>query len=217
MKRVIGLVLAMALATPAATEPWGRHGYGRGGSVIIVDPGYPYGPYPYPYPYPAPYPVPYPVPYPGPEPYPPSQGGRPPAPVGDDAAQRYPAWFYCDQAAAYFPYVQSCPAPWRASPVGPPPPNTPPPPPAATVTMMARCAAPDGYYPTVTTCPGGWTQEPQTRPAGAAPGPVARWYYCDDQKGFAPYVQACPKGWREIAAPPPPPQPQPPPLAPTPR
>src|ERR1700753_4012545 len=110
MRKVIGLLLALAFAAPAAAEPW--HGHWRGGGVFVgVDPYWGWG-YPYGYPYPAPYPVPYPVPYPAPYPV---QGPPPPAsqPSLEQLAQRYPSWFYCDAASAYFPYVKTCPAPWR--------------------------------------------------------------------------------------------------------
>ncbi len=33
-----------------------------------------------------------------------------------------PSWYYCDNPAGYYPYVQSCANPWRQVPATPPPP-----------------------------------------------------------------------------------------------
>jgi len=80
-------------------------------------PGYYYG---YPYYAPAPY------------------GYVPPAPVVNSNLPPPPqSWYYCDAAQAYYPYVQSCPAGWRAVPAQPANSQTP-----ATATAPAPAPAP---------------------------------------------------------------------------
>ncbi|MDE2344613.1 MAG: hypothetical protein KGL63_14705 [Betaproteobacteria bacterium] len=38
------------------------------------------------------------------------------APQAYAPAQQAPMWYYCDAAGGYYPYVQSCPQPWRPVP-----------------------------------------------------------------------------------------------------
>jgi len=68
-------------------------------------PYYPYGYYPY-YGYPAPY----------------VYAAPPSAAVNSNLPQQAQNWYYCDAARAYYPYVQNCPAGWRAVPAQPPAP-----------------------------------------------------------------------------------------------
>ncbi len=73
----------------------------------------------------------YPV-YPYPGPYAPSVIVQ--TPQSPPVAQpQSPVWYYCDQAAGYYPYVPECPSGWRTVPATPPAssvPATPLPPPA---------------------------------------------------------------------------------------
>jgi len=46
----------------------------------------------------------------------PPAASQPPA----TAPQPPATWFYCDSAKAYFPYVATCPEPWRTVPAAPP-------------------------------------------------------------------------------------------------
>ena len=83
------------------------HGHGRGhfGGALVIGGGfglwdsavYPYPYYGYPYAY---------------EPSVTYINMPPPTQV----------WYYCDAAGAYYPYVASCPGPWRAVPAVPPAP-----------------------------------------------------------------------------------------------
>jgi len=191
---LLTLLLAAGAAAPAAAQDW--RGTVRHGRVVIQPddwyPGYPAPPYPLPY-------VQY---YPGAETA--DYERRPPPPeTPDQMSRRYPSWFYCDAAYAYFPYVKTCAAGFRPVPMGPPPQDAPPPE-ALTSSGLAWCERPQGLYPYVKTCIGGWTAETGARPQGAPNGPSARWFYCDAAKGFSPYVETCAAGWREIAAAPPP-------------
>ncbi|MEI9889633.1 MAG: hypothetical protein WDN45_02435 [Caulobacteraceae bacterium] len=201
MKAAVGALLAVLgvflLAAPALAQP-GWHGhFGRNGVWIEADP-FPVYPTPYPFPY-----VQY---YPGPTTL--EDGyGPPPPPTPAEQSRRYPSWFYCDAAYAYFPYVKTCASGFRPTPMGPPPQDAPSPD-AISVQGLAWCADPQGLYPYVKTCAGGWTAETAARPAGAPGGPAARWFYCEEAKGFSPYVQTCASGWKEIAAAPPPVNPQ---------
>lgn len=84
------------------------HGHGGGhfrGAVVIGGLGlwslYPYPAYPY-YAYPYPYPYAPAVVVPGYNALPPGQ-----------------VWYYCDAAAGYYPYVTTCPGPWREVPAAP--------------------------------------------------------------------------------------------------
>jgi hypothetical protein len=187
MKIVIGVVLAFALAAPVAAQDWEGH-VKRNGAIVIesVPPDYP-PPYPFPH-------VDY---YPGREPDPDSYPSPPPSP--EEQSRRYPSWFYCDAAYAYFPYVKTCPSGFRPVPMAAPPRDAPPPPVLA-VSGLAHCTSPDGFYPYVKSCEGGWTTETAARPPGAPSGPAARWFYCEAQKAFSPYVDTCAGGWKEIAA-----------------
>lgn len=71
--------------------------------VYVADPAYAApveeapaeAPPPYPYPYPPQYPPPAPAPPPPPQ-----------------------FWYYCDNPAGYYPYIQSCPTPFRPVPAG---------------------------------------------------------------------------------------------------
>jgi len=48
--------------------------------------------------------------------YPPQAGAAPNAP-----AQPAPAWYYCESAKGYYPYVPECREGWRTVPAVPPP------------------------------------------------------------------------------------------------
>ena len=54
----------------------------------------------------------------GPGVYPPPGGYPPPAPP--PAAAPASVWYYCDNPAGYYPYIQSCAAGWRPVPSTPP-------------------------------------------------------------------------------------------------
>jgi hypothetical protein len=191
MKQVLGLLLAFALAAPATAQDWEGHIRRDGAIVIQASPPPPYPPYPFPY-------VQY---YPGAR----ATDERPddlrpgPPPSPEEQARRYPSWFYCDAANAYFPYVKTCPTAFRPVPMAPPPRDAPPPPDLA-ASGLARCADPAGLYPYVKTCESGWMAETAARPPGAPNGPAARWFYCEAEKTFSPYVDTCAGGWKEIAA-----------------
>ena len=187
MKTAIGVLLAFALAAPAAAQGWQGHIRRDGEIVIQADPPPAYPPYPFPN-------VEY---YPGHA----SEAGEYPSPPAspEEQARRYPSWFYCDAAGAYFPYVKTCPTAFRPAPMLPPPRDAPPPP-AQAASRLARCESPAGFYPYVKTCESGWIEETAARPPGAPNGPAARWFYCEAQKAFSPYVDTCAAGWTEIAA-----------------
>lgn len=53
--------------------------------------------------------------------YDPSMGAPPAGPVEPAAGAPPGSWYYCAPSGAYYPYVQSCPAPW--TPVAPTPPG----------------------------------------------------------------------------------------------
>ena len=195
MRIWLGLLLAALIAAPAAAQPWRGH-WRHGGGVEIE-----FGPW-YPSPYTPPYPVPYVQYYPGAYAWDDAPRPAPPQ-TPDEMSRRYPSWFYCDAAYAYFPYVKTCSSGFRPTPMGPPPPDAPPPE-ALTVQGLAHCERPQGLYPYVKSCIGGWTAETAARPPGSPGGPAARWFYCDAAKAFSPYVETCASGWREIAAAPPP-------------
>jgi hypothetical protein len=51
----------------------------------------------------------------------PPMAAAPTAPAPTAAATPQPSnWYYCDASKAYYPYVQDCPAGWRAVPATPP-------------------------------------------------------------------------------------------------
>ena len=136
--RSAGLILVLACAAVFARpvradhDDWNDYGHHHhhdhghwSGSVVIgapwgVGPGYWYGsPYPYAYSYPYPYPYPYAYPYPyGRE----VQVVREPGPRIETPPGPPPVqyWYYCDPVREYYPYVQTCSAPWRQVPVEPP-------------------------------------------------------------------------------------------------
>jgi hypothetical protein len=137
--------LGAALA-PASAQAYGRweHGWhgGRMGwwwvdaglwSWYASPWGYPYYAYPG-YPYAAPYYAP------------------PAAAAPGNLPPQAPTWYYCDAARGYYPYVSSCPGPWRAVPAGPaeplaPAPSAsalPPPAPPPPSNMPPAGSAPDG-------------------------------------------------------------------------
>ena len=113
MQKRLGMMLilvALCLGSVAPAYAWhGHRGYGHRGyrrpSVAIVPRiVVPFGPYWAPYSYHAYPPV---VIAPAPPVY-----VQPSPPV---AAQPPPPhyWYYCDEAQAYYPYVQQCPGGWR--------------------------------------------------------------------------------------------------------
>lgn len=188
MRTVLGVLLAFALVAPVAAQGWQGH-FRRDGSIVVQPDPPPDNP-PYPFPHVDYYP----------DARTPGEGYYPsPPPSPEDQARRYPSWFYCDAAVAYFPYVKTCPTAFRPVPMAPPPQNAPPPP-ALAAAGLARCDSPAGFYPYVQTCEAGWTTETAARPPGAPNGPAARWFYCEAQKAFSPYVDTCAAGWKEIAA-----------------
>jgi hypothetical protein len=83
--------------------------------------------------------------------------GYPPPPAGFAAPPPAQAWYYCDNPAGYYPYVQSCGGPWR--PVGPPPGPAPGGPPPGYAPQGA--APPPGYVP-----PSGYAPPPGYAPPG---------------------------------------------------
>lgn len=105
--------LAMLPAAGALAGPHGGH-HGGHGPALSLHFGVPLGWYePYYY-YPAPY-------------YYPPAVERSPAPQAyverSDAPreQEEPAWHYCEQSRAYYPYAKACPGGWkRVSPAPPP-------------------------------------------------------------------------------------------------
>ena len=100
--------LGAALAPATAQAEWRRHCcWGPGPGPWF------WGPYPYYYAYPPPVYV---------EP--------PPAVImvpqqAQPQVQQPPTWYYCAEAKAYYPYVQSCPNGWQAVPATPPSPTQP--------------------------------------------------------------------------------------------
>ena len=110
----MAVVLGASLVTPA----WADHGHGGGHVRFGLYLGVP-GPWLYPpfYGVPA---YAYPVPVEMPPPQPMVYVEREPAQA--PAAQSY--WYYCEKPAGYWPYVEACPAGWRAV-VPQPPPNAP--------------------------------------------------------------------------------------------
>jgi hypothetical protein len=194
MRTVIGVLPGIALAAiafplSAKAQDWLGHVTHSGRIVVEAAPP----------PYPPPYPFPHVDFYPGSrqEAYYATRPPMPPTP--DEQARRYPSWFYCDSAAAYFPYVKSCEAGFRPVPMAPPPRDAAPPP-AVAASGLAHCASPEGFYPYVKACNEDWTAETSARPPGAPNGPAARWSWCEAAKAFQPYVDACAAGWKEIAA-----------------
>ena len=149
MRIVIGAMLVFALAAPVAAQDWQGH-ISRSGAIVVepAPPDYP-GPYPFPH-------VDY---YPGRAPDPDSYPSPPPSP--EEQARRYPSWFYCDAASAYFPYVKTCATGWTTETAARPPgaPNGP-------AARWFYCEAQKTFSPYVDTCPGGWKE------IAAAPQPI---------------------------------------------
>ena len=134
---VIGVFLFLGISSSAFCARGGGHGGGGhfggghfggshfggghfhhfGGSRVFIG-GYfgfpyyyPYGYYPYNYPYPYSYPYAYPS-------YPDTYA-QPPVYVEPEQPSY---WYYCQDAQAYYPYVQSCPGGWtRVAPTPPQP------------------------------------------------------------------------------------------------
>jgi hypothetical protein len=91
------------------------HGGGHFRGAVVIGGGlwYPAAVYPYPYyAYPYGYPYAYPYAYEGA----PAQAYNMPPPAQN--------WYYCDSAAAYYPYVTTCPGGWREVAPTPPQPGT---------------------------------------------------------------------------------------------
>ena len=93
---VLGVCFSLALVSGAGAYPHGWH-HGPHWGWYAWGPwwGHPYG-YPY-YGYPYPYYYPYP-------------SYESVVPVPAEPQQSY--WYYCQDAKAYYPYVQSCPGGW---------------------------------------------------------------------------------------------------------
>jgi hypothetical protein len=125
-RTLISLLFLLGSATSVAVMAGGGHGGHAHGHVGVFigaplwgpwwSPGYYYPPYYSPYYYPPPY------------------GGYPPAAAspptyverGDDAQsvpqdQAPPAWYYCPESKAYYPYVKECPGGWQQVAPQPPP------------------------------------------------------------------------------------------------
>ena len=97
----------------------GHHGGNHwSGSFVIGVPWFA-GPYPYGYPYSYGYSYPYGFydPYPRDVVVLQQPQAVTAAPSGPPPAQY---WYYCDSAHGYYPYIPSCPEPWRAVPATPP-------------------------------------------------------------------------------------------------
>ena len=115
MKHLGKAGLLIALASLMAGSAWADRGHWHArpsihwGIHLGVPWAYPYYPYPYPYPVYAP------------------RSYEPPAPppvyIEQQAAQVMEPgyWYYCNEAQAYYPYVQQCPGPWQK--VAPQPPQ----------------------------------------------------------------------------------------------
>ena len=117
---VIGLVLALVISSNGVCDRGDGHGGGhfhdgghfggRGfyggfyGGYFGFPYSYPYGYYPYGYPYAYPY-APYGYPYAEPPVY-----TEPPVTYSAPEQSNY--WYFCKDAQAYYPYVQSCPGGW---------------------------------------------------------------------------------------------------------
>jgi hypothetical protein len=141
---VIGLVLSLGISSGALyARGGGGHGGGHGGgfhggsraggfhggnfrgggfhhfggSRVFIGGyfGFPY--YYYPYGYYDPYGYAYSYPYANPYPY---DDAQPPV-VSEQEQRSY--WYYCQDAQAYYPYVQSCPGGWTPVIPTPPPPG----------------------------------------------------------------------------------------------
>ena len=105
MKRILmSALMLLTFASPAHADR-GHGGWGLGlgfvtGALIGAEIARPYY-YPYYYPY-----------------YPPTVIVQQPVVVSPQTA---PVWYYCAPARAYYPYVGTCPEPWREVPAAPPP------------------------------------------------------------------------------------------------
>jgi hypothetical protein len=117
----LAIVFAAAFALVALAEPSPAYAWRRGGGVYVEVPlGAPYyAPYPY-----APYPYYYAAPPAVMVAPPPSYVVSPPQTVivTQPQPQGAPApqyWYYCDNPAGYYPYVQSCNGTFRPVPTKP--------------------------------------------------------------------------------------------------
>ena len=94
---------------------YGKHSWGGVGVSIGVGSywwpyGYPYvGSYWWPYSYPSGYPY----------TYSPQISVQPAQPLSLQPPASPPVWYYCDNPAGYYPYVQQCPGGWRTVPPSP--------------------------------------------------------------------------------------------------
>jgi hypothetical protein len=88
---------------------------------------------------------------------------QPTMPAGLPPAQ---SWYFCDNPSGYYPYVASCPTPWREVPQAPP---------AGSAPAPQQYAPPPGYAPAPQQYapPPGYAPAPQqyAPPPGYAPGP----------------------------------------------
>jgi len=66
--------------------------------------------------------------YPYPEPYALSVVVQVPTTPAPAPQAQAPVWYYCEEAAGYYPYIATCPGGWRAVPATPPPASALPPP-----------------------------------------------------------------------------------------
>lgn len=130
MRKLAVVVLALAVllvGSVSSGEASGRGGHFRGGhgprvsvGIGVWGPGLWWG---WPGPYWAPYPYPYGYPYYAPpvvvQQEPPVYIQQAPPAAPQPEAQQY--WYYCEEAKAYYPYVQQCPKGWMTVVPTPPP------------------------------------------------------------------------------------------------
>ena len=96
-KLITALAVASALlglAAPSQAGPWGWY------------------PHPYPYPYGYPYAYPYPPAYITAPPVVVQPPAQPPVIIQQQQPAQQQLWYYCQDAKAYYPYVQQCPSGW---------------------------------------------------------------------------------------------------------
>lgn len=132
MRKLAVVVLALAVllvGSVSSGEASGRGGHFRGGhgprvsvGIGVWGPGLWWGwpgPYWAPYSYPYPYGYPYYAPPVVVQQEPPVYIQQSPPAAPQPEAQQY--WYYCEEAKAYYPYVQQCPKGWMTVVPTPPP------------------------------------------------------------------------------------------------
>lgn len=100
--------------------------------------------------------------------YPPTVVTQPDPPlVMPDLPPMPQQWYYCDSAASYYPYVQTCSEGWRSVPAQPSGTNIQAAP--ADTQVWYYCDSAKAYYPYVQRCAENWLPVPAQAPQ-AAPG-----------------------------------------------